>query len=93
MAYIDFRMQPPLGEGDVRQRYAAPVRHRSKPAAPAPKTRPAMWLGMAVVVLLIVLVFTLALASIGEPFVAGVVTMLLLLPAGSLFGGDGRRRA
>ena len=88
MAYIDFRMRPPPAE-TVPAPGASPADD-----APVRRNAPrgAMWIGVGVAIVVTALIFTLALVSIGEPFVAGLVTLLLLLPAASLLSPDDRRR-
>ena len=86
MAYIDFRMRPP--PADTVPAPKAPPQDK----APARVPRGAIWIGAGIAVVVVALIFTLALVSIGEPFVAGLVTLLLLLPAASLLSADDRRR-
>jgi high-affinity Fe2+/Pb2+ permease len=85
MAYIDFKMRPPPADTGV-----APEAPAEEASARKPAPRGAMWIGAAIAVVVAALIFTLALVSIGEPFVAGLVTVLLLLPAASLLSADDR---
>jgi hypothetical protein len=93
MAYIDFNMRPSdaaLVEPTVPAKQANVVA-RSTPRIETP--RAAYLISGGIVAVITGLLFALAWVSIGQPIPAAIVTILLLLPAASLLGGDGRRRA
>ncbi|MDO6413012.1 hypothetical protein Q4F19_01320 [Sphingomonas sp. BIUV-7] len=93
MAFVDFNMRVPSADeaqGPVAKDAAASRSHT--PAAPLKTPRGTLWIGVGMAAVAIALVFALAFASIGEPIVAAIVTILLLLPAASLFASDGHRR-
>jgi hypothetical protein len=93
MAYIDFNMRPsdaaiiePTAGANKRD-----IVVRSTPRIETPHA--AYLIGGAIIALIAGLLFALAWASIGQPITAAIVTVLLLLPAASLLGGDSRRRS
>jgi hypothetical protein len=90
MTYIDFRMEPaPAPDHEADSAVEPPL-----PAKPARRTsdRSALLMTSGLVVTIMALFFALALASIREPFTAAIVTIIVLLPAASLLGGDKRHR-
>lgn len=91
MAYIDFSMRPP--REDVAEPAVPPGPAPALPRASRPgKSHASYWIAGGIAALFPGLVFALVFASIGEPFIAALVTIVLLLPCAGLIGGDGRRR-
>ncbi|PZU07429.1 hypothetical protein [Sphingomonas sp.] len=92
MAYIDFSLKAPEAPPVKPVATPAPRAPRALPAQRIDSPRAALWIALGIGAVVAALFFALAFVSIGEPVTAGLVTILLLLPAAALFGGDGRRR-
>jgi hypothetical protein len=91
MAYIDFSLRPPP---ETTERPAADTPGFAVHPARAKRLEEpctALWLAVGIALVFVALIYVLALTSIGEPLTAAIVTVVLLLPAASLFGGSGRR--
>lgn len=88
MAYIDFNLKTPdAPAGPAPEPVAPPERHARRIERPSA----ALWIALGIGGVVALLLFALAFVAIREPWMAAIVTTILLLPAAALFGGDGRR--
>jgi len=89
MAYLDFKpLLPGSGAGSATRGTTPGNR---KPRQPAPSSR-ISWIGGGIAGVLVGLLYALTYVALDQPGIAFLVTLLMLLPAASLMGGNGRPR-
>lgn len=89
MTYMDFRpLLPGSNDGERSQRPVEPGGgERRQPPSPR-----ASWIGGGIAGVVVGLLYALAYVSLEEPAIALLITVLVLLPAASLMGGNSRSR-